>query len=323
MTVAAIEVRGAPGDRDDARRSLAVRLAMASAAALAAAAVCYLLMVRTSLGQRFDNAAYLGATDQAGGLAANDQLRRITGDSFALVLVVLVILGAARRRLLLGLGAALAAGLAVVGTDFLKNHILTRPLLTGDLLAVGNTFPSGHTATAVACAMSLVIVSPPRWRGVAAVTAGAYAWITAAEVQTAGWHRPSDAIGAACLAFAAITAVGAALAVMRPVTRTTTVRHRVAQAVLGLVAGADLIVVAWGLFRVLGYLGDHAEGVVAPGGLREDAYVTGLAVTVGVVVVLLMILLALVGRADLGAPIAPERPQGRSLNTGCPFPGLP
>jgi hypothetical protein len=42
--------------------------------------------------------------------------------------------------------------------------------------------------------------------------------------------------------------------------------------------------------------------VVAPGSLRLDAYVTGLAVTVGVVVVLLMVLLALVGRADLGAP---------------------
>jgi membrane-associated phospholipid phosphatase len=302
MTAAATEVRVPPGDRDRASRSLALRLAIASVIAVAAAAVCYLIMVRTSLGQRFDNAAYQGATDQVGGLTANEQLRRITGDSFALVLVVLVILGAVRRRLLLGLGAALAAGLAVVGTDILKNHILTRPPLTADLLAVGNTFPSGHTATAVACAMALVIVSPPRWRGVAAVTAGAYAWITAAEVQTAGWHRPSDAIGAAFLAFAAITAVAAALAITRPITWTSPARHRLAQGVLGLVGFVDLIVIGWGLARVLGYLRAHADGVVAPGGLREDAYVTGLAVTVGVVVVLLMILLALVGRADLGAP---------------------
>ena len=302
MTAAATEVRGAPGGRDNASRSLALRLAIASVVAVIAAAVCYLIMVRTSLGQRFDNAAYLGATDQVGGPAANDQLRRITGDSFALVLVILVILGAVRRRVLLGLGAALAAGLAVVGTDFLKDHFLTRPPLTADSLAVGNTFPSGHTATAVACAMALVIVSPPRWRGVAAVTAGAYGWITAAEVQTAGWHRPSDAIGAAFLAFAAITAVGAALAMTRPITWSRTARHRAAQALLGLVGFADLIVIGWGLARVLGYLRDHADGVVAPGGLRQDAYVTGLAVTVGVVVVLLMVLLALVGRADLGAP---------------------
>ncbi len=302
MTATATELRGVAGARDRASRSLAWRLALASVAAVVAAAVCYLIMVRTSLGQRFDNAAYLGARDQLGGLTANEQLRRITGDSFALVLVVLFILGAVRRRPLLGLGAALAAGLAVVGTDLLKDHILTRPSLTSDLLTVGNTFPSGHTATAVACAMALVIVSPPRWRGVAAVTAGAYAWITAAEVQTAGWHRPSDAIGAAFLAFAAITAVAAVLAIARPVTWTSTARHGVAQAILGFVGCVDLIVIGWGLARVLGYLRGHADGVVAPGSLRLDAYVTGLAVTVGVVVVLLMVLLALVGRADLGAP---------------------
>jgi membrane-associated phospholipid phosphatase len=313
MTVAATEVRDAPGARDGAGRSLALRLAMASVLAVAAAAVCYLIMVRTALGQRFDNAAYLGATDQVGGPAANDQLRRITGDSFALVLVVLVVLGAVRRRLLLGLGAALAAALAVVGTDYLKDHVLTRPPLTADLLAVGNTFPSGHTATAVACAMALVVVSPTRWRGVAAVTAGAYGWITAAEVQTAGWHRPSDAIGASFLAFAAITAVGAALALTRPVTWHRTVHHRLAQAILGLVGFVDLIVIAWGLVRVLGYLRDHADGVVTPGGLREDAYITGLAVTVGVVVVLLIILLALVGQADLGGPAT--GPRRRYLNT--------
>jgi membrane-associated phospholipid phosphatase len=306
MTAAATEVRDARRDRDGGGRALAWRLAIASVLAMVAAAGCYLLMVRTSLGQRFDNAAYLGATDQVGGPAANAQLRRITGDSFALVLVVLVVLGAVRRRLLLGLGAALAAALAVVGTDFLKDHLLTRPPLTADLLKVGNTFPSGHTATAVACAMALVIVSPPRWRGVAAVTAGAYAWITAAEVQTAGWHRPSDAIGASLLAFAAITAVSSALAVARPVTWNGAVRHRVAQGILGLVGLVDLVVIGWGLVRVLGYLRNHADGLVAPGSLREDAYVTGLAVTVGVVVVLLMILLALVGRADLGAPAAAD-----------------
>jgi membrane-associated phospholipid phosphatase len=301
MTASATKVRDAPKDRDGAARSLALRLAIVSVVAVVAATGCYLIMVRTTLGQRFDNAAYLGATDQVGSLTANDQLRRITGDSFALVLVVLVVLGAVRRRLLLGLGAAFAAALAVVGTDLLKDHILTRPPLTVDLLAVGNTFPSGHTATAVSCAMALVIVSPPRWRGVAAVTAGAYAWITAAEVQTAGWHRPSDAIGASFLAFAAITAVSAALALTRPVTWNRTVHHRVAQGILGLVGLADLIVIGWGLVRVLGYLRDHADGLLAPG-LREDAYVTGLAVTVGVVVVLLMIVLAMVGRADLGAP---------------------
>jgi membrane-associated phospholipid phosphatase len=281
-----------------------------------AAAVCYLLMVRTSLGQRFDDAAYLGAQHQAPGLAAADrsQLERITADSFALVLLALVAIGLLRRRFLLGLGAAVAAGVAVVGTDLLKDRLLTRPDLAGSFFVRSNTFPSGHTATAVACAMALILVCPPRWRGVAAVVAGGYGWVTAAQVQTAGWHRPSDAIGAALLAFAAVTAVGAVLAWTRPVSSVTESRHLAAQTVLGLVGLVDLAFVVWGLLTVLRYLHAHALGLAVPDHLRDDAYITGMTITIGVVVLLLMILLALVGRVDLGGwgwarrPARPGRP---------------
>jgi membrane-associated phospholipid phosphatase len=286
---------------------LAWRLALASVLAVVAAAVCYLVMVRTSLGQRFDNAAYLGAKEQLPGpkAASSDALRRITGDSFALVLAGLVVLGALRRRVLLGLGAALAAGIAVVLTHFLKLDILSRPALAADVYTASNTFPSGHTATAVSCSMALVLLSPPRWRGVAAVVAGAYGWITAAQVQTAGWHRPSDAIGAAFLAFAAVTGVGAALAWARPVTWQGRGRNGLALGVLGFVGLIALVFLVRGLVNVLGYLRDHGLRVEVPGGLRHDAYITGLALTVEVVVVLLMVLLALVGTADLGAQRAP------------------
>ena len=288
----------------DSSRRLARRLAVASVLGLVAATVCYVVMVRTALGQRFDNAAYLGAREQLGSVSASDAgaLREITADSFAAVLGVLVILGALRRRIVLGLAAALAAGVAVVVTHFLKVDILTRPLLTVRVFTVQNTFPSGHTATAVACAMAVVLLSPPRWRGWAGVVAGAYGWITAAQVQTAGWHRPSDAIGAAFVAFASITAVAAVLAWSRPVSRQGSGRHRVALGVLGLVGLGALAVLARGLSNVLGYLRGHDLGVTASGvGLRHDAYITGLALTVEVVVVLLMILLALLGPADLGA----------------------
>jgi membrane-associated phospholipid phosphatase len=201
---------------------LSRRLAVASLLAVLCAVACYLIMVRTPLGQRVDNAAFLGARAQSGSSAQvhdTDQLRRITADSLAFVLVVLVAVGALRRRPLLGLGGAFAAGVAVVGTHALKNEILTRPdLIAAGRQLAGNTYPSGHTATAVVCGMALVLVSPPRWRGWAALPAGAYGWITAAQVQTAGWHRPSDAIGAAFIAFASVTSVAAVLAAHRPVT---------------------------------------------------------------------------------------------------------
>jgi hypothetical protein len=188
----------------------------------------------------------------------------------------------------------------VVCTHFLKLDILPCPVLAPDVYTLQNTFPSGHTATAVSCAMALILVSPRRWRGVAAVVAGGYGWVTAAQVQTAGWHRPSDAIGAAFVAFAVVTAIAALLAWLRPVTWVGGARHGVAQAVLGLVGLVALAVLAWGFVNVLGYLGSHADGLAVPDGLRHDAYIAGLALTVEAVVISLMALLALVGSADLG-----------------------
>jgi membrane-associated phospholipid phosphatase len=294
-----------PGPHDAAAvgRVLARRLVVASVAAVVCAALCYVLMVRTSLGQRFDEAAFVAARTQSGTVAAVDsgELHRITADSLAVVLLVMVGIGILRRRVRLGLGAAFAAGIAVVVTDGLKSHVLTRPDLTGrGSYVIGNTYPSGHTAAAVACAMALVLVSPPRWRGVAAVVAGGYGWVTAAQVQTAGWHRPSDAVGAAFLAFAAVTAVAAVLVANRPEVRIRGGRHRPALgllAVVGLVEGA---VCLRGLIDVVRYLHAHAEGVRVSAGIRQEAYTSGLSVTVVVVVTLLAGLLVLIGRIDIG-----------------------
>ncbi len=292
----------APEVDPDTGPVLARRLAVASAVAVVGLVLCYLVMLRTSLGQRFDNAAFEGARDQVPSVTSSSsaQLRRITGDSFAAVLLVLVAIGVLRRRVLLGLGAAFAAGIAVVGTDVLKYYVFTRPALT----AAGsgaNTFPSGHTATAVASAMALVLVTPPKWRGVAVVVAGAYGWITAAQVETAGWHRPSDAVGAAFLAFAAVTAVGAVLAWTRPIGPPAPGRHRLAQGFLGVVGAANAVVIGWGLFQVLRYLRAHARGLPVSAHIRRTAYATGVSVTVEVVVILLMVLLALLGSANVGA----------------------
>ena len=287
---------------DDPGPAIALRLAFAAAIALMAAILCYLLLVRTSLGQRFDNAAYLGSQASAPGPRAvdGDQLRRITADSFAVVLVALVGMGVLRRRVWLGIGSALAAGVAVVGTDVLKHWILRRPALTAtDSYVPGRTFPSGHTAAAVACALALVLVCAPRWRGLAAVVAGAYGWITAAQVQTAGWHKPSDAIGGALLAFASVAAVAALLAWRRPVSMESARPHRIAFAVLAAVGLIDGLAMVLGLIRVLR---DFKKSVPSPfetASIRSDAYFTGVTVTVFVVVLLVMAALALIGRVDI------------------------
>lgn len=281
-------------------RPLARRLSIAAAIAVIAAAVCYLLFVHTTLGQRFDNEAYLGSQQSlpAARNVDNDLLRHITADSFAVVLLILVAIGVLRRRVWLGLAAALAAGIAVVGTDILKKVILNRPFLTAsDSVVPGRTFPSGHTATAVACALALMLVCGPRWRGAAAVLAGGYAFLTAAEVQTAGWHRPSDAIGASLLAFASVCGVAAVLAWWRPVSVRRAAPHGVALVILGLAAVGSATTAAWGGLGVIRWLAHHDVGVTDH--IRNEAYLTGVSLTVFVAAILVMTLLLLLGQSDL------------------------
>jgi membrane-associated phospholipid phosphatase len=289
------------GERARARR-LAAWLIVLAVLAIGTAGACYVFFVRTPTGQRFDNAALLGSYQQYSVTRAADNasLQRITADSFALVLVVLVAIGILRRRVLLGLAAAFTAGITVVGVDVLKHDVLTRPaLVSTDYSITANSFPSGHTATAVACALALMLVSPPRWRGLVAVVAGFYAWGVAAQVQTAGWHRPSDAVGAALLAGAVVALVGAAFLLWRPTATSWSRPHRIALAILGLVALGSGAATVVGLTKVVRWLHNHQASVASTSAIRNDAYLTGVSATVVVVVVILAVLLILLGHVDL------------------------
>jgi membrane-associated phospholipid phosphatase len=279
------------------------RLLVAAALATALAAMVYLVFVHTSLGQRFDNAALIGSQLGHASTRANDvtQLQRISADSFAVVLAAIAVLGIIRRRPRLGISAAVAAAIAVIGTDVLKNHLLSRPDLVAGALS-NNTFPSGHTATAIACALALVMVTAPRWRGLAAVIAGSYAWITAAQVQTAGWHRPSDAIGAALLGFAAVATVAALLSRWRPSGYVERSRHLVSLSVLSVIWLAGAAIAGLEAIRVLHYLAAHDPSLTLTSGIERDAYHFSVGVTVVVVVSMLMLLLVLLRGHDFDEP---------------------
>jgi membrane-associated phospholipid phosphatase len=297
--------------------------------AAAMAGLVYVAFVRTRLGQRLDNAALAGSHHTVGQQSVVDasQLHRITADSLAGVLIVLAVIGIARRRPRLGLAVALTAGVAVVAADVLKKWILPRPFLVpSDALFPVNTFPSGHTVTALVCALALVIVVAPRWRGLATVVAGSYGWITAAQVQTAGWHRPSDSVGAAFVAFAAVALAAALLAWWRPV-GWQPARHRLALAVLAVVwlvaaAGGALDAV-----RVLRFLWHSADTGSFSATIEADAYRISVNLTVVIVVTALMAMLLLIGGYDLDEPAArgtddrrtagssPEKERGTDADT--------
>jgi hypothetical protein len=284
---------------------LARRLLMAAAAAVVLAAIAYLLMVRTRLGQRFDNAALLGSRQQAPLSRLHDAffLERIRTGTFIAVLVVIVIIGVVRRRPRAGLALAAAAFLAVLCTDLAKNDILTRPVLVqSDVVLGSNTFPSGHTATAIGCALALVVLSSPAVRGLVAVLVGPYAWIVAEDVQSAGWHRPSDAIAGSLLTFATIAIAAAALAWKRPIGTRTPVGHWVAFPVLAVAGIVSGVLTAESAARALKVLTHTVDSANPHGALLNEAYEFSVNLTVLVVVCLLITLLLLLGDRDLDQP---------------------
>jgi hypothetical protein len=290
----------------DARRKLAVRLLIAAAVSVVLAVLTYLLMVRTRIGQRLDNAALIGSQQQSISSRVHDYffLSRIRAGTFVVVLLAIVVFGAVRRRPRAGIAMAAAALAAVVTTDLAKNGILTRAyLVQSDSVRPTNTFPSGHTATALGCALALVVLSPPIIRGVVAILAGWYAWVVAADVQTAGWHRPSDAIGAAFVAFAAIAVLAAAVAWWRPLGAGARIGHWAAYPILAVVAVVSAIVSAINASQGVAFL-VRTSHVPLPlsDTVLNDAYEFSVNLTVSVVACLLIVLLLLLGKYDLDQP---------------------
>src|SRR5262249_4766599 len=123
------------------------------------------------------------------------------------------------------------------------------------VLATGS-FPSGHATTAMVCALALIVVVPPRWRGAIAVAVGAYACAIAMELQIVLWHRPSDVIGGGFLAFAFVTGAAAVVARFRPVGFSPTRPSRLPLVLLGATAVVAAGVAAWGVITVWGRLPD-------------------------------------------------------------------
>jgi membrane-associated phospholipid phosphatase len=285
---------------------------------VAIAAWTYVLMVRTTLGQRFDNAALLGSQQQSLSSRVHDYffLERIRAGTFAVVLVVIALIGIVRRRPRAGVAIAIAACLATVLTDAAKKGLLTRPFLVPtDVIRPVNSFPSGHTATAIGCALALVVLSPPAIRGIVAILAGWYSWVVAADVQTAGWHRPSDAIGAALVAFATIAVVAAVVAWWCPMGTGRRTGHWVAYPVLAAVGVVSSILTALNASRGLRILTSTQDSATPRPALLNDAYQFSVSLTVVVVVILLIVLLLVLGKYDLDEPRPrPGRFAGRGLS---------
>lgn len=160
----------------------------------------YLIFVGTRAGQATDTLAMFALSELNGVFAPWDQVLLREWYLFILVPLVAaaVIVALVRRRFALGTRMLVMVVAATVTTQVLKHFLLSRPAL-GITYYMTNSFPSGHTTTAGAAAVALVMVAADRWREVATYLSALVLWLVALAVIVARWHRPSDVFAAICV----------------------------------------------------------------------------------------------------------------------------
>ena len=167
------------------------------------AAALYMLFVRTGLGQRIDDATLQGrASLSARSInSADSLLRTVSVVSVAILGGGIVLVAVLRARFVLAAAAAAVIVGATITTQVVK-VLLSRPdLMRGQPeIDIGNTLPSGHTTVAASIAVAALLVAPRQLRGAVAVVGVLYTAAFGVATLTAGWHRPSDAIAAVCVA---------------------------------------------------------------------------------------------------------------------------
>jgi hypothetical protein len=201
--------RGEPARADDRSRSPgrpSLVFGLTAIAALAGVAGSWAILVATRAGQQLENAALRGAElrTEIERQAALDRLSQVSTTVFALAIIACFVLGQARKRGWLATVVVLAMGAAVVLAELLKAWLVRPQLVEGPAWILANSFPSGSAAVATAVGLGLYLVAPERLRWLALTIGVAVAAIINEAVQTSGWHRLSDTIGATCLAIAAL-----------------------------------------------------------------------------------------------------------------------
>jgi membrane-associated phospholipid phosphatase len=165
-------------------------------------AVGYIALVGTAWGHQLDDKAFFGREAMSRRIIILDArlLFQVTRAVVLLAGALLLLIAAVRRCFFVGVVAVVGFGSAIIGAEFLKDVLPWRALVPADgLLGKGfqiDTYPSGHATVGTAFALGLLLVSPSRWRPWLAVLAGGISSVFATGVIFAGWHRPSDALGA-------------------------------------------------------------------------------------------------------------------------------
>lgn len=177
--------------------AIALRLGLA-VVATTAMGVIGVVAVRTSTGQRLDDLAWFGGEGIQGSIAGATSalLHLVSPALIATVMLICLALCAIRRDLPDALGVALVVGGSNLTTQVVKNVILDRPVLNVQNAVTENSFPSGHTTVLTSLAVAIAISLPRRIRPLGPLVVVGSAVASGVSTVAAGWHRPSDALGA-------------------------------------------------------------------------------------------------------------------------------
>jgi hypothetical protein len=136
-------------------------------------------------------------------------LNAVSALSLVAATMVIGFIALIRRRVLLAIVATVLVVGANLTTQLLK-VLIDRPDfgIDPERAAAGNSLPSGHTAVAASVALALVLVLPPRVRGLGALVGAGYTAVAGVATLSAGWHRPSDSVAAVLIAGAWATGAG-------------------------------------------------------------------------------------------------------------------
>lgn len=168
---------------------------------------------------RWDVSAFLGLRVLGGHPLLNGLAHHVVHLADPLPTVVMLALicaaGVVMGRLRHAAAAALLVGGAEVAGLALK-ALLAHPryqALLGPQRLSADSFPSGHSTTAMSIALAAVLVTPRRWRLFAALGGACSALATGISLVILGLHYPSDALGgfllAGCFGLLAVAALRA------------------------------------------------------------------------------------------------------------------
>jgi membrane-associated phospholipid phosphatase len=186
---------------------------MAALGVAVAFAVVYVVAVRTRVGQILDERAFDGARLGQRSIApvTLTLLDGLPVIAVVIAVLVAVVVTAVRRNWISFFVAMVAAALANLATQVLKDLVLDRPDFGVHGYAF-NSFPSGHTTLAASAALVFFLAVSPKLRPMAAALGALFTISTGVSTLANQWHRPSDVIAAllvvaffGCIAGAVLT----------------------------------------------------------------------------------------------------------------------